>query len=362
MPTLHPLLDATSRTTSPTQRPTESPPTSPSSPPLPPAALPPTTTPAPTPQPHTLGYAHIPLQPPNNDTIRVLSHNINTLQTTTDAELISTFQLYSELDPTIIGIQECNKNWNIPDKTLFPLCKIVNRNWPGAKIVTTNTNDDIFSGPHQPGGVAQLVLHKLTGRVLARGSDDLGRYAWQELLLSGNQHLIIITAYRVSQSSMTCCGLTTAAMQQWRQLRNTGIDSPNPRQQILTDLTSFILPHVLAGHEVLLLMDANSRLDSAAMSNFLDGAHLHDLMAEYLPTTPPHLHTDVARTRSTTSSGLSASSTPSPTPASFLLQLAPPPTTRSSTLTSPWPSSAAPPPKYYMTPPTRHPETYGRLM
>jgi hypothetical protein len=43
----------------------------------------------------------------------------------------------------------------------------------------------------------------------------LGRYAWQQILLDGTHHLIIITAYRVAQDTITNCGMTTSAMQQW---------------------------------------------------------------------------------------------------------------------------------------------------
>ena len=55
------------------------------------------------------GYSHLPLSLLANDTIRLLSHNINTLHTTTSAELGATFDLYHQFDPTILGLQECKK-------------------------------------------------------------------------------------------------------------------------------------------------------------------------------------------------------------------------------------------------------------
>jgi hypothetical protein len=69
-----------------------------------------------------------------------------------------------------------------------------------------------------------------------------------------------------------------------------GIDTPKPRQQILTDLAAFISPHVQDGHEILLLMDANSKIDDPSMSNFLHDSHLHDIMSEYLPDVPPNTY------------------------------------------------------------------------
>jgi hypothetical protein len=78
-------------------------------------------------------------------------------------------------------------------------------------------------------------------------------------------------------------------MQQWRSLRALGIDNPNPRQQMLDDLATFVKPHAQAGNEILIsMMDANGTIDSRPMDEFMDSLDLlWDLMADYLPTTPP---------------------------------------------------------------------------
>jgi hypothetical protein len=57
-------------------------------------------------------------------------------------------------------------------------------------------------------------------------------------------------------------------MQQWRSLREQqGIDkNPNPRQQMLDDLATFVKPHVQeAGNEILIMMDANNSINSHPM-------------------------------------------------------------------------------------------------
>ena len=89
------------------------------------------------------------------------------------AKLGATFDSYSAFQPTIIGLQEMNKNWSLYDKTEAPLRTIVNQRWPGAKIVTAHCKDSIFQSPYQPGGVAQLVLRQFTGRVIDHGKDKL---------------------------------------------------------------------------------------------------------------------------------------------------------------------------------------------
>ena len=78
-----------------------------------------------------------------------------------------------------------------------------------------------------------MVLRQLTGRVTKHGKDKLGRYAWQEILLNGNRTLLVITAYRVTQTSMKGSGQTTAYAQQWRKLRKNGVQNPRPREQVL---------------------------------------------------------------------------------------------------------------------------------
>ena len=53
--------------------------------------------------------------------LHLLSYNINILHTMTSAELGATFNSYEVFQPTIIGLQETNKNWSLYDKTEGPL-------------------------------------------------------------------------------------------------------------------------------------------------------------------------------------------------------------------------------------------------
>ena len=76
-------------------------------------------------------------------------------------------------------------------------------------------------------------------------------------------------------------------MQQWRKLRATGIEAPNPRKQTLTDLVELATNFISAGHEIIILIDANSPTTDPAIEEFLETLNLHDLTADYLPDTPP---------------------------------------------------------------------------
>jgi hypothetical protein len=138
----------------------------PNSPPTPP---PPTPT-----QNLQAGYTALPLPILQPTEIRVLSHNINTLPTSSPAELGASFDLYRQLNPSIIGLQETNKNWKKYDATVGRVKQCIDRQWPGSKLVTAHCHDTSFRDSNQPGGIAQMILRQLTARVTAHGRDDLG--------------------------------------------------------------------------------------------------------------------------------------------------------------------------------------------
>jgi hypothetical protein len=82
-------------------------------------------------------YTSLPLVPTLSptDIVHVLSHNINSLPTSsTAAELGVTFDLYHHLSPSIIGLQEMNKNWNCYNATIGRLKNCIGRRWPGSKM------------------------------------------------------------------------------------------------------------------------------------------------------------------------------------------------------------------------------------
>ena len=78
--------------------------------------------PEPSPDPSPMyGYTTLLLPDLAPTDLQLLSHNINTLHTMTTAELGATFDSYDTFQPTIIGLQETNKNWSLYDKTEGPL-------------------------------------------------------------------------------------------------------------------------------------------------------------------------------------------------------------------------------------------------
>jgi hypothetical protein len=101
-------------------------------------------------------------------------------------------------------------------------------------------------------------------RHLESGHDPtgMGRYSYQSIVGRNNTKILFITAYRVCFQDINSAGVKTSFFQQWHHLRINGHAIPNPRQQILEDLKTFIHESIKEGCDVCLAMDANEDSDS----------------------------------------------------------------------------------------------------
>ena len=91
----------------------------------------------------------------------------------------------------------------------------------------------------------------------------------------------ICTAYRVCQEKSDNPGPLTAYQREYEGLRARGIVDPNPRQQILDDLTVEIDQCRAKGYRPVLMMDANgdpydSDKPDKQLLEFLDKTQLWD--------------------------------------------------------------------------------------
>ena len=76
-------------------------------------------------------------------------------------------------------------------------------------------------------------------------------------------------------------------MQQWRKLKEEDVQDPNPRQQMLEDMATFIKSQIMKGNEIIVLIDANSNARDGSITKFLTDTGLFDLMEDYLPDDQP---------------------------------------------------------------------------
>ena len=106
-----------------------------------------------------------------------------------------------------------------------------------------------------PGGALISTLGKWCRRVIASGSDDMGRWVWQKLIVKGGRKIQLISAYRDSQKSMP--GPTTAYTQEYKMLQDMGHSDPHPRNKSIIDLTNHIKQATNSNEEIILALDAN---------------------------------------------------------------------------------------------------------
>ena len=136
------------------------------------------------------------------------------------------------------------------------------------------------------GGNMIIVQGALAGRIGKQGADALGRWSWMELKGSGDKSIILTCAYRVGKSKGTVGG-TSIAQQEIRGLLKMKHDlASKPRAAFNLDMENFSTEHQNAGKEVLLLMDANTPIDSAENRSFLSNAGLKDVATTRHPSIP----------------------------------------------------------------------------
>jgi hypothetical protein len=97
------------------------------------------------------------------------------------------------------------------------------------KLVTSSCYEEhTAKNLKEPGRVCQLLLGKILSLHKQSGSDDLGRWAWQQLRIDGIHSLYVITAYLVCPKLPTSSTMKTAWHQQYRGLVMKGLRDPEP--------------------------------------------------------------------------------------------------------------------------------------
>lgn len=188
------------------------------------------------------------------------------------------------LNPDSVGICEPNVPWTGDQRT--ELRSTLNPLWPyNRQVVASCPLDPNVPLKHnkQQGGVAQFVHGSHNGRVIKQTGDYLGRWVTQLLRLRGGKTMAILTAYRPCRDALTTATPGTVLMQQYREFRRRGVDSPNPRKLFLRDLTRHVLQLQSDGHSILLGLDANLSRPDPDFDLFMETCELHDLLAEKHP-------------------------------------------------------------------------------
>ena len=160
----------------------------------------------------------------------------------------------------------------------------------GNGLITHATMEGSKPG-YNPGGVMQLTRGSAVGRKHLTWSDRYGRITMTTYTGKNEKELAIITAYRVSQKKGTPPRVPeckTAYWQQVTQFTKEGISDPDPRNQVLADLTKVIAMHRDKGREIIVMLDANESTteSNSGIAKFLDRNSLIDVHDETLAVKP----------------------------------------------------------------------------
>ena len=139
---------------------------------------------------------------------------------------------------------------------------------------------------YQAGGNLQVVQGRLATTVSGSPiTDPTGLGRWSGITLEGrrSQKLSVITAYRTCDGSISTAPHGSTFHREYTYYKDQGEASPQPRRRFLQDIHTAIETLQTNNHAVLLMLDANSTLDSdshfLSMINNVDLTDLHQSSA-----------------------------------------------------------------------------------
>jgi hypothetical protein len=205
-------------------------------------------------------------------TLRIYYQNVNGINKLNWEELKAAAAHLQEMNVNIVGCAETNINWQESIKNFAQ--SLIKQRTHQANLVTSSSQETGTS-IYQPGGVSTCIMGNWTGRIVDTVQDLSGLGRWAGHILIGNNtcHIVVITAYRPVIST----GFNTVYQQQWRLMRNQNIDKPDPRSQLLHDLTTCILKWTSLKYEIILMWDANEAITSkrSKLLKFMSATNLH---------------------------------------------------------------------------------------
>lgn len=219
--------------------------------------------------------------------IRIAFQNIRGITRTEDVP--SKIDAMHELGIDIMGMSETNCPWTPKTRVEYDL---VMKEVFGPNRTLYSSAPASSDSTYQPGGTLLTTHGRTTGRVAKTGTDSWGRFCWSQFRGCRDEGVTITCAYRVCQSqSAQTAGPYTAFQQQYTLMRDAGYIAPDPRQQLLTDLSALIESQRLEGYRPILMMDANGDYNASnnrdqALERFLVDNNLVDPYYDKFKTSP----------------------------------------------------------------------------
>jgi hypothetical protein len=172
------------------------------------------------------------------NTLKIYYQNINGAKTNKNwNNWNERFKWIKDNQCDVTLLTETNTQWN--DKNNSQAYSHIKRHIKLSYLTTSKEYSNIISD-YLPGGTASTIHNKWIGRKGENIDDptNMGRWSGFVLNAKGNRKIVFLSGYRPT----ACSDMSnnTAYGRQWRQLTMNNKHQPEPRQQVLTDLTKYI--------------------------------------------------------------------------------------------------------------------------
>ena len=205
------------------------------------------------------GWGHSIPQDTTN-TVRLIIKNYNSISTkkdTPNVKLSNAVTDLHKLNVAIIAGQEPCIDFKQKGQ-IQEIKYTFMRKFRSSRTTTSCSSCPAAVDTYLPGGTMLTTLGRWCGRIVDSGSDELGRWSWQKMLGKSGKIILIISAYRVSQTSLP--GPTTAYAQQYQMLLDKDKTNPQPKTQFIQDLIPFIQQAKERQEQIILALDANEEI------------------------------------------------------------------------------------------------------
>ena len=202
-------------------------------------------------------------------TIRFFFQNVKGLTYSASGEDYNYYaSCMSSYDVDCFGMAERNTGWQ-HHHLQRDFRAGVRRQFKYAKVAFGYSSEEVdLCHPRetfQAGGSLQTVRGNLTTTVQGDALQDptgLGRWCGMTFEGKGTSFMSVLTAYRVCEGSITNASIGRAHHREYEYFRSKGENAPQPRTRFLQDLEQYILQLQAQDHAILLMMDANSDMDT----------------------------------------------------------------------------------------------------
>lgn len=211
----------------------------------------------------------------DDSTIRFAFQNAHGVSTNHGLSVSAEIEAMGQWNISVLGLAETNRPWTAKQRHEYDF--MMSSHFHSSRTLYTAAPAQSHDTTYQPGGNLMAINGRTTGRIYDYGADSMGRFCWYALRGKRDEGVLVIVAYRVCHKASDNPGPFTAFQQQYASLQKAGIAHPNPRKQILDDMTSLITQKRAEGLRPILMMDANGDYRNGKDTELRDFINLNNL-------------------------------------------------------------------------------------